>query len=671
MNFLLKVNKHKFSASIIIGVLSGLLVSIIGAFKFSYYTNDDYWISVLIYQGDKNILFINFFLSAFLGVMQHIFPFVNCFALFQQLSCFASIIVLNYVILNIIDRCLGIVITFVSSAFIFYFCILLLQWTHTATLTCISGIVLAYYAFQYENRKKYKVISLITAVFLLLIAFFTRVEVVKVCLVFTFLFVLGSFINGFSLKKNWVDLKNTATDFCKKNICFIMAILVFAGIGYVTNVASNNIKNGNESYYEHEQYQNACSSVSDYEILPYRGNEDFYDSVCISENDLAFWKTLYIDSNVFSKDKLQLVSEYAENHHRNQSGVAYVINWNIKSAKKNLKNYYRSLVQVQDRLGLNIPNKAFLLIVLLFFVSIIIIIVFCIKLRLKSISISFKSVCIFLPLLLLWTIFLTVVGIDNYNFLFLIVFALVIINIIRNKNSRVIYSYIFSLSSIGLYLYQRCFRMSLRVAFTFLFPTIVFMLIITYMASENEDTCQNTVLSEQKICIWKKVVASILISGTLLSAFIINWNGYYLPQTMQYDYQIRNYIDNHSDIDYYTVWGDSAIERAYVNSTILPGLQDNNVFLGGWYKSSDYFDKLINKKGGVGFITGMLNNDNKRMILRGSTETIKIFEIFCNEHYQNKGSVSAIIVDTFIISGKKRNGEIINKNYYVIKLVTD
>ena len=81
------------SALLLIGV--GLVLSIIGGFLYTFGTNDDYAISLLLSGGEERNFFISFFASFFFAHIQQLFPAINCYGISQVVLGIVSLFVLG------------------------------------------------------------------------------------------------------------------------------------------------------------------------------------------------------------------------------------------------------------------------------------------------------------------------------------------------------------------------------------------------------------------------------------------------------------------------------------------------------------------------------------------------------------------------------------------------
>lgn len=88
MEYIRKIYEKKIILSFLLCLIVGLVISIVNEFRFVYYTNDDYQLSLLFLKGETHNLYVSYFLSFILSWLNNLMPAINCFTVFQQLSCF-------------------------------------------------------------------------------------------------------------------------------------------------------------------------------------------------------------------------------------------------------------------------------------------------------------------------------------------------------------------------------------------------------------------------------------------------------------------------------------------------------------------------------------------------------------------------------------------------------
>ena len=135
-------------------------------FSVIYATNDDYIMSVLIQAGDDRNIFMNYFLTHFNVVLQKLLPFVNWFSLLQLIFSFASVTVVNFVLMKKQKGIEGLIFSLFFDFLFVATVMVTVHWTQTTALMCGAGFVLLFYALMMEERKGFKVFQILVAFFL-------------------------------------------------------------------------------------------------------------------------------------------------------------------------------------------------------------------------------------------------------------------------------------------------------------------------------------------------------------------------------------------------------------------------------------------------------------------------------------------------------------------------
>ena len=445
-----------------------------------------------------------------------------------------------------------------------------------------------------------------------------------------------------------------------KTVSFVFAVFLSILVSFGLNYFSANICKTNPTFLEHYEYSYARANVSDYSISPYQGNEAFYNDVNISKNDLEFWKSYTIDKDYFNKDVLIAVGNYTSKSLYNNSRLRFAINKNLELAKASLKQNYRDLVKIKSKMHIPISNKAFLLVVLCLFVSICFVAIVLIRRAQKTrprINIIYLLLVSFL--ISFWMLFFLIVRIDESNFLFIVVSALVVANIIINRFNDFWILALLSMCSVFLYLYQRCFRMFFRVSYTFLIPTIIFLFYLLFSSGRIKRLIGNSVV--------KSFVAFSLIVISILFSCNTFWYKHYIPSTKTYDVTLRTYINNHPDCEYVSIWIGSLVDPAYTNAVLTPTTLKNNTDFASWYKSSDYYDTIIHEKFSKPVLEEAINSNSIRFIIKNRNDSV-VLEQFYNEHYSSYGDINLKQEDEIKVSGSLNDGTSLNVTAYVLKV---
>lgn len=652
MKCIKKLYQQKLICAILICFITGVLVSTLCGFHFGYYTNDDYNISFLVAQGEKCDLFLNYFLSSFLISLQGVFSF-NCFVVFQQILCTVALIAIVFVLINRIQGVLGYIISTITCIFVFVSDVLVVQFTQTPIISCAAGMVLLTYAGYHEQRKPARYVQSIISTIFIIVSSLIRFDSFKVCLVLIFVYVVCIFFQLFRIKTKEI-IKLKIVNIIKTSSLFLIVITISLTTSIGMFVTSNLIKENHDGYEQHLSYNSARSRIADYKTVPYEGNEEFYNSVGIhSQTELSMFG---YDKEAYNSEVLNKIADYSEQIvQKGDSKPVFALKKTAKRFIRTLKDLYGSMLSIKEKLHLPIGNKLFLLTLVIMF-SVILLLLLWVrrksfqKSHIKSKTSIFKSIY-YLLIISVWIAFFMTARITDNNILFVPLFLIIVAAMFFDKNKNYIAYILFSLAPIGLYLYQYNFRISYRVTFTFLFPSIIYMLSLIELPKINK----------KRTDIVKALVYSLMIIGLIIPTALCLQ--YFYPQcTLSFDMKLREYIDDNSDIVFIIGTPTNAcVDKGYYNALLVPDIPKNEIMT-AWINSSDFFVKDLQDKQINNILLDSINS-NKRIVIEenenNDLDTQKNnYEDFYNIHYFNgNNTIKLVLEKTFEYNTKSNNPE--------------
>lgn len=651
MKCIKKLYQQKLICAILICFITGVLVSTLCGFHFGYYTNDDYNISFLVAQGEKCDLFLNYFLSSFLISLQGVFSF-NCFVVFQQILCTVALIAIVFVLINRIQGVLGYIISTITCIFVFVSDVLVVQFTQTPIISCAAGMVLLTYAGYHEQRKPARYVQSIISTIFIIVSSLIRFDSFKVCLVLIFVYVVCIFFQLFRIKTKEI-IKLKIVNIIKTSSLFLIVITISLTTSIGMFVTSNLIKENHDGYEQHLSYNSARSRIADYKTVPYEGNEEFYNSVGIhSQTELSMFG---YDKEAYNSEVLNKIADYSEQIVQNgDSKPIYALKKTSKRFIRSIKDIYGSVLSVKEKLHLPIGNKLFILMLVILCVGILLLLFwiwhkFSTKRHLGKKAI-FKTIY-YLLIISVWITFFMIAKITDNSILFIPLFVIIVAAMFFDKNKNYIAYILFSLAPIGLYLYQYNFRISYRVTFTFLFPSIIYMLSLIELPKINK----------KRTDIVKALVYSLMIIGLIIPTALCLQ--YFYPQcTLSFDMKLREYIDDNSDIVFIIGTPTNAcVDKGYYNALLVPDIPKNEIMT-AWINSSDFFVKDLQDKQINNILLDSINS-NKRIVIEenenNDLDTQKNnYEDFYNKHYFNgNNTIKLVLEKTFEYNTKSNNPE--------------
>lgn len=603
--------------------LSFVLWIVINRLCFSYATNDDYIISIMINKNDDKIIFLNYFLNVFICFLQNLIPQINMFMIIQIILCFISFVLINYVILNI------------NSKFKLFFSILFsvsfagvgsiyLQWTTTATVVFMGGLFLVFYSIFFEKKTCVKRFQMIFGLLFSIIGSLFRLSPVKIVLVFLVgfivLFELSNMINNKG--KSWKDdflkirLKKYLYTFV---LCVVLYCLVFG-----SSALSNSVKSTSE-YNAFLEYNNARASVNDYSVKPYEGNEIFYNSIDIlSQDDLDMISNYHFDKDFFTTERLSSISHYS-----GSNGIASVIYKVVNNLNKILSN----------------PIRVFIFGIALLLIIVLSIVVFKKRNRIKMLF----------PFILsgLWILFFLVFRLSESSIAMIPIAVIAVMSGFLYNRYHWIISFIVSLVVIMLFSYMYLLRLNFRVAFSFILPAFLF-----YVALFDDNNIRigihNKMLINPKKLRLCNTVCFCAVIALLVLLFFDVYSYKITPGSV--DRKTIGYVENHkNEVFIYTYDIYRCLDKNVGYALLPPKIPDNTLVYGDWQVSSYYYKNELRKHGISKLFLETIDDNTKNLLIRkredyfdndktcSEKEFISKLENYYNSHYSNDKTVKLFL----------------------------
>ena len=271
-------------------------------FQPSYETCDDNYLSAILYgaYGEYNahLIYINIFLGKLLKLLLVICPNLPWYAIVQYLGLFLSFVIITYVILNNKENEYRNILSWSVLVVFGYECYVKVQYTKTAGIMTIAGMLFIYEAFKAKKvRTLYLIIGSIVAVIGSLWRFNGFLMVFPIIGIVALLLGVSFFKEG-----------------NRKRFVFIGGIY---GVLLVTcilfNIINNKIYNNDDEWKQYIEFNSLRTELLDYGFPPYEENREVYCNNGISKNDLELYRYWnYGDPDRFTEDTLKNVIEAKE-----------------------------------------------------------------------------------------------------------------------------------------------------------------------------------------------------------------------------------------------------------------------------------------------------------------------------------------------------------------------
>lgn len=625
---IVKIIFSKIFIAFILTLLSVAIGLIFSGGSIFYATNDDYISSLFLNAGYDKSLFYSYFLTFPIFWLQSLFTDLNLnfFMISQFFVSFFAIVVINYVFLKKFGIKIGVLFDVLVDFIYASTVLILMQFTHTATVMCLSGYLCLFVAVFLEEKRVNKFLQTITGVVLVLLGSWFRINSFEVVTVVVGLSICCTFlIEAWREKNNKISIKiaivNSFKKYYKPAVLFLLTAFVTFGI----NFCSEALKSTDPEYVNFKQYNAVRSATVDYGRASYEGNEEFYNSIGIySQNDIDCVGNWYGDYDFFNVDRLTAISNYSA---KPEFGMRFSL------------SYIYSLLRekVSSVTGIN-PE------LILLFAAVLVIIALAVLYKFRN------KVKFLFPVLLtlFWIMFFQVFKITESSILMIPICALSVISSFLCNRYRFFMNTAMTACAVALFTYLNFSRISFRATYTFLFT-----IFIVFLFSVNKKNIRAVIQSKnfklRKICV--PVVCAVLATSCIFTELFI-WNNviYILPIEDKTNSELNKYVKENSEK---TFVFDSISLRAFGENYGNPFKEafspKNTVEFVGWNVGSPYYLGKLNQHGIPHMFKDMINNEDVSFVLTTGFyfkehNAKYLIEMYYNEHYAEKNG--SIVLET-------------------------
>ena len=258
----------------------------------TYETGDDFGLGVIAsgqYGIDSTyLIFSNQILGLFLKIWYFFIPIVNWYIVFQYIlviACYSVIAVF-------IEKKYGAIVASSINAllwvFVIYNQIRFIQFTRTAYVVSIVGLILIF-----EGCKENKKLCIISGYLLSFFGYFYRADCFWVGLLYISLYTFVYMLSNRSFYKRIL----------LHGLIIIVAVFCFSLI-------DKEIYSQSEGWAEYKTYNAARGKILDYGKLDYNLNQEQYESIGFSPNDIATLSQWILnDTEKFTPEKLDFIKK--------------------------------------------------------------------------------------------------------------------------------------------------------------------------------------------------------------------------------------------------------------------------------------------------------------------------------------------------------------------------
>lgn len=621
-NKLMRLLRHKLVLSFLINVV--LLTLCLLFTTITYETNDDYAISrLLAVYGETSIPYVNALLTGMLGGLQKAVSFCNVFVLYQMAAGFLSFFAITYVFLDKFSWRFSLPLSVAVVALFGFNHYALIQFTKTAYLLSIAGLLLLIHA----SYKKKSVWMCTAGGLLVLFGCFTRMNSFYIAAAFTAVFLLANFLIWVMKKRKEKTGENLVTAIIaqlKSRRKYLVAwIMLFIAV-LAALFASAQIYSLEEGYDEYVRFNQLRAQTLDYPLPSYTKNQEFYTQLGLSQNDLNIYNGWYIDTNVFTVEKLEQIA--ALQKEQRPSIVGFY--------GEEFEKYFTNLSS-----DLSMPVETSVNLYLLICLALLLLAAF----LLKKFPLLFVILCSALSVKLFFDNFKEYRGL--FYFTVLLIAAFFYMALLKRKTAVIP----LALSGLSLaFVMYLCYvqRINYRALYGFFLCAII---LLAYSAERSElRTKVRRASKGWKICAAATVCAGVVVCGVLMFHGLSNRQVHYKASQ-----GIIRYMEQNQDKLYLRNSLYGGIYTYQMEHPLAPFQSyecENLASLGSWLSGSKFEEDLLRNYGVTNLYEDIIDNPNVLIFARkGSVQKL---EAYFNRHYSRSGQTRIVCRQVDMVEGR-------------------
>lgn len=262
-----------------------------------YETDDDFAMGLIqtgVYGEEykQYLIFSNIIYGYFLKLLSYCVPSINWYIVLQYLLISFSYSILFY----LLSKKTNFSIAFLSNmslwCFIIYAEIRYIQFTRTAFITCITGLILLIYGVINCSKK-----ATYTGFILCLLGSFIRFECFEICIAYAIAFFVSYALHTL---KNINTIKRLA-----KSLSIVTFVIIFFSLINTVYYSMD------QEWKEYNEYNVVRGEILDFGIPSWENNQENYASIGFSQNDvtvLSHW--IFNDSKKFNFENMNEIASW-------------------------------------------------------------------------------------------------------------------------------------------------------------------------------------------------------------------------------------------------------------------------------------------------------------------------------------------------------------------------
>lgn len=273
-------------------------------FQIHFETNDDNAMALMAegaYGGyTSHLVFENLIWGKAVNVFASLFPAVKWYLVFQYGMIFVAFTFLSYIFIRLQGRKAG----FVSSLFLLivfgYQTYVVFQWTRTAAVTTIGGIIILAFGIEKVQKRWEKLIILSAGTLLCIFGSMIRFQFFLVCAVLT---------GGIIVIRFWEILREKPESWKRKLRSYMLVFGVVACWSVGVYAADRLYYQKDEEWKYYLKYNQLRAELWDNGFPDYEENRNLYESLGISESDMQYYHCWNMDTELLPAETLQKLVE--------------------------------------------------------------------------------------------------------------------------------------------------------------------------------------------------------------------------------------------------------------------------------------------------------------------------------------------------------------------------
>lgn len=301
-----RIKNHDWNMGI--SILLNLIMLIIYLRYFNCYfeSNDDNAMATItegIYGcRSSRMVYINILIGKALSFFSAWIPTIKWYLVLFYALMFVSYCVICYMLLSVQGRRTGLISCTFVLIVIGYQTYVVFQFTRVAAIVSIAGGLLVFFAL--DNKSKKRILPMVIGSFLLLCASMIRFEMFGVALLS---------LCGLGFYKMQKAIREKDKQNVKKLFSYLVLFVAITSVALGLRTFDKYMYEISPEWNEYCEYNTLRSNLWDYGFPEYKENQELYEELGITENDLTYYKTWNMDFDIFTVDNMKkLVSAKEE-----------------------------------------------------------------------------------------------------------------------------------------------------------------------------------------------------------------------------------------------------------------------------------------------------------------------------------------------------------------------